>query len=143
MSSFAHDVLAIQNLIARFAQAVDDRDEAACRDCLADTVLVGSDAEGPVGVPARLYAHDGIARASDANWTHHKMFNAVIDLHPDGMAATGRLDVVVELSRFDHKGCRRCETIGSRCHIDFTRQDGDWRIARRVMRQRYIESRSG
>lgn len=139
----AMDELAIRKLVARLAQATDDRDEAAYRSCLDDTVTVGHAEEDASVVPAATYAHDAIRRAAATSWTHHKLFNPVIDIAPAGDRATASIDVVVEMSRPDSGGRQRRTTIGGRYRLGFVRTDGEWRIDRRAMRQRYVDGDPG
>jgi hypothetical protein len=59
----ALDELAIRKLLARLAQAADDRDEAAYTGCLARTVRADPSEEAN-SVPADAYARASMARLS-------------------------------------------------------------------------------
>src|SRR5207244_11986256 len=77
----ADDELEIMRLLARLAQAVDDRDANAYRDCLADEVVcLVSDAspnEVSRAVSREPYARRAIESVSAFDWTHHRLCNFV------------------------------------------------------------------
>jgi hypothetical protein len=64
------------------AQAVDDRDADAYRDCLADEVVgLVQDTDGNESwraEPSEGYARRAVASVSAFDWTHHRLCNFVI-----------------------------------------------------------------
>src|SRR5206468_10107150 len=82
MPTRAEDELEIMRLLARLAQAVDDRDADAYRDCLADEVvcLVSDASPNEVwrAVPREAYARRAVESVSAFDWTHHRLCNFVI-----------------------------------------------------------------
>src|ERR1700692_1602866 len=90
MHTRADDELEIMRLLARLAQAVDDRDAEAYRDCLADEVVcLASDTspnEGWRAGPGGAYARRAVESVSGFDWTHHRLCNFVIVI--DGERAT-------------------------------------------------------
>jgi hypothetical protein len=60
------DELAIRQLLARLAQAADDRDAASYRACPADRVRA-EPSEAAAPVPAEAYARASMSRLSHAN----------------------------------------------------------------------------
>src|SRR5258706_11947952 len=99
MPTRADDELEIMRLLARLAQAVDDRDADAYRDCFADEVVCmvpDTDAnEIWRAVPSEAYARQAVASVSAFEWTHHRLCNFVIVA--DGERAQGKVDVVVQM----------------------------------------------
>ena len=73
MPTRADDELEIMRLLARLAQAVDDRDADAYRDCLADEVvcLVSDASPNEVwrAVPRQAYARRAVESMSAFGWT--------------------------------------------------------------------------
>ncbi len=122
MLTRADDELEIMRLLARLAQAVDDRDIHAYRDCLADEVvcLVSDPSRNETwrAMPSDAYARQAVESVSAFDWTHHRLCNFVIVV--DGERATARL-----------------LTVGGRYDLEFTRMPAGWRITRRHMRTRY------
>jgi len=74
MLTSADDELEIMRLLARLAQAVDDRDADAYRDCLAEEVVClvsdGSPNEVWRAVPKEAYARRAVESVSAFDWTH-------------------------------------------------------------------------
>jgi hypothetical protein len=99
MPTRADDELEIMRLLARLAQAVDDRDADAYRDCLADEVvcLVSDTSPNEVWrpMPREAYARRAVESVSGFDWTHHRLCNFVIVI--DGERAHGKVDVVAQL----------------------------------------------
>src|SRR5258706_5508048 len=99
MPTRADDELEIMRLLARLAQAVDDRDADAYRDCLADEVvcLVSDTSSDEVcrAMPGEAYARRAVESVSGVDWTHHRLCNFVIVI--DGERAHGKGDVVAEM----------------------------------------------
>jgi ketosteroid isomerase-like protein len=141
MLTRADDELEIMRLLARLAQAVDDRDINAYRDCLADEVvcLVSDPSRNETWrrVPSDAYARQAVESVSAFDWTHHRLCNFVIVV--DGERAHGKVDIVAEM-----KGSTTADgdtptmlTVGGRYDLEFTKVATGWRIAKRNMRTRY------
>jgi ketosteroid isomerase-like protein len=137
----ADDELEIMRLLARLAQAVDDRDVDAYRDCLADEVVcmvpdTGAN-EAWRAVPSEAYARRSVESVSAFEWTHHRLCNFVIVA--DGERAEGKVDVVVQMQgpTTDGAGTPPVLTVGGRYDLEFTRFATDWRITKRHMKTRY------
>src|SRR5258706_1389824 len=79
MPTRADDELEIMRLLARLAQAVDDRDADAYRDCLADEVvcLVSDTFPNEVwrAVSTEAYARRAVESVSAFDWNHHRPCN--------------------------------------------------------------------
>lgn len=141
MLTLADDELEIMRLLARFAQAVDDRDTHAYRDCLADEVVClvsdPSASETWRAMPGDAYARQAVESVSAFEWTHHLFCNFVIFV--DGERAHGKVDVVAEMQTpaTDNGATARVLTVGGRCDLEFTRMPAGWRITKRHMRTRY------
>jgi len=129
------DELAILKLVARLAQAADDRDEEAYRACLASEVQGGPPGTHEAAIPANCYAKASIARVSQFAWTHHKLMNPIVEVDEDH--ATARIDVVVDRCGQDDAGRVHRATIGGRYDLGFIRSNGEWRIDRRRLSRRY------
>jgi len=136
MIDCAVEEVAILKLVARLAQASDDRDSNAYRACFADAIASGASDE-TVMVPADDYVRDAMARLERTEWTHHRLVNPVIDVEPGGASAAASIDVVVELCRTDEWGARFRGTLGGRYRLGFVRSRGVWRIDRRMLLRRY------
>jgi hypothetical protein len=133
------DELEILRLLATLAQAVDDRDEARYRACLADEVMRPAPSGGPdswLAVSSQDYARRSIEAVSEMNWTHHKLCNSVIDLRGD--QATAKADVVVDMEASGSEGRLEHLTIGGRYELEFTRLNQGWRISKRRLVRRYV-----
>ncbi|SIQ24669.1 nuclear transport factor 2 family protein [Bosea sp. TND4EK4] len=137
MEMALHD-LAIRQLLARLAQAADDRDEATYLACLAGTVRPAPSG-GAAPVPAETYMRAAMARLSRADWTQHKLVNPVIDIQPDRIRASARVDAVVDLALTDPDGKQHRLTIGGRYEIGLTQQGGTWLIDRRWLHRLYVD----
>ncbi|HEV7257927.1 MAG TPA: nuclear transport factor 2 family protein [Bosea sp. (in: a-proteobacteria)] len=132
------DELAIRKLLARLAQAADDRDAAGYRACLAETVRA-EPSEEAAPIPADDYVRASMARLSRAHWTQHRLANPVIDIQPDRQRARARVDLVVDLAVTDTEGEQHRLTLGGRYDIGLTRRSGTWLIDRRWLRQLYAD----
>ena len=133
------DELEILRLLATLAQAIDDRDEARYRACLADEVAGTSPSGDPnawLAVPSQEYAHRSIEAVSAMTWTHHKLCNPVVDLMGD--RATAKADVVVDMEASGSEGHPKHLTIGGRYELEFARVDQGWRISKRRLVRRYV-----
>ena len=133
------DELEILRLLARLAQAVDDRDEASYRACVADEVMEASPSGDPnswFAVSGQEYARRSIETVSDMKWTHHKLCNPIVDLMGD--RATAKADVVVDMEGTGREGRHEHLTIGGRYELEFARLDQGWRISKRHLVRRYV-----
>jgi len=141
MPTRADDELEIMRLLARLAQAVDDRDADAYGNCLADEVVCPvsntSPNEGWHAVPREAYARQAVESVSGLDWTHHRLCNFVIVI--DGERAHGKVDVVAQLQAptAGDGGAPPMLTVGGRYDLDFTKVATAWRITKRNMRTRY------
>ena len=141
MPTRADDELEIMRLLARLAQAVDDRDAEAYRDCLADEVVcLVSDTslnEAWRAVPREAYARRAVESVSGFDWTHHRLCNFVIVI--DGERAQGKVDVVAQMQArtADDGGAPSMVTVGGRYDLEFSKVATEWRITKRHMRTRY------
>jgi SnoaL-like domain len=114
MPTRADDELEIMRLLARLAQAVDDRADAY-RDCLADEVvrLVSDASPNEVwrAVPREPYARRAVESVSAFDWTHHRLCNFVIVVA--GERAHGKVDVVAQMQapRTDNGGAPPMLTV--------------------------------
>ena len=140
MPTRADDELEIMRLLARLAQAVDDRDADAYRDCLADEIvcLVSDASPNEVwpAVPRGAYARRAVDSASAFDWTHHRLCNFVIVVA--GEQAHGQVDVVAQMQAptTDNGGAPPL-TVGGRYDLEFGKVATEWRITNRQMRTRY------
>src|SRR5258708_12162045 len=86
MPTHADDELEIMRLLARLAQAVDDRDADAYRDCLADEVvcLVSDTSPNEVwrAVSREAYARRAVETVPAVHLTPHPLSNFLILLTP-------------------------------------------------------------
>jgi ketosteroid isomerase-like protein len=141
MPTRADDELEIMRLLARLAQAVDDRDADAYRDCLADEVvcLVPGSSPDEVwrAVPGEAYARQAVESVSGFDWTHHRLCNFVIVI--DGERAHGKVDVVAQMQvpKADDGGAPPRLTVGGRYDLEFGKVATEWRITKRHMKTRY------
>ena len=141
MPTRADDELEIMRLLARLAQAVDDRDANAYRDCLADEVvcLVSDASPNEVWrpVPREAYARRAVESVSAFDWTHHRLCNFVIVVA--GERAHGKVDVVAQMQSpgTDNGGAPPLLTVGGRYDLEFGKVATEWRITKRRMRTRY------
>jgi 3-phenylpropionate/cinnamic acid dioxygenase small subunit len=134
------DELEIMRLLAKLAQAGDDRDFNAYRECFADEVL-HHPRGAPSGTPPSVTSSDAYARAAiDANsvmdWTHHRLCNFVINV--EGDQARAKVDFVAEAQRSNDSGTPDHMVMGGRYDLTFARLPGGWRITARDAQQRYL-----
>jgi hypothetical protein len=132
------DELEILRLLATLAQAIDDRDEARYRACLADEVMgpAPGDPSRWLAVSSQEYARRSLEAVSEMEWTHHQLCNSIVDLM--GGRASARADVVVDMEALDREGRREHLTIGGRYEVEFARLDEGWRISKRRLVRRYV-----
>jgi hypothetical protein len=141
MPTRADDELEIMRLLARLAQAVDDRDADAYRDCLADEVVCLVPGPSPSEVwramPREAYARRAVESVAGFDWTHHRLCNFVIVI--DGERAHGKVDVVAQMQArtADDGGAPPMLTVGGRYDLEFGKVATEWRITKRDMRTRY------
>jgi 3-phenylpropionate/cinnamic acid dioxygenase small subunit len=141
MPTHANDELEIMRLLARLAQAVDDRDADAYRDCFADEVVCmvpDTDAKKIWrAVPSEAYARQAVASVSSFEWTHHGLCNFVIVA--DGERAQGKVDVVVQMQgpTTNEGGTPPMLLVGGRYDLEFRKLATGWRITKRHMKTRY------
>jgi hypothetical protein len=141
MPTRADDELEMMRLLARLAQAVDDRDATAYRDCLADEVLCLVSGAVPNAVwralPGEVYARRAVESVSGFEWTHHRLCNFVIVI--DGERAHGKVDVVAQMQApaAVDGGAPPMLTVGGRYDLEFSRVATEWRVTKRHMRTRY------
>jgi len=135
------DELNIMRLLSRLAQAVDDRDTDAYRDCLADEVVCLAPDPAPNEtwrtLPREAYARQAIESVSAFDWTHHQLCNFVIVI--DGERAYGKVDVVVQMQAptTDDGVTAPVLTVGGRYDLEFAKLESKWQITKRQMRTRY------
>lgn len=142
MTAPASDELAILRLLARLAQASDDRDERAYRACLADRVQADADGSGSP-VAASDYASAAITRVSGATWTHHQLSNPIVEIGADGDRASVLVDVVVTIAFTGEDDTQRRGAIGGRYDVGLVRSSSGWRVCRRILHQRYLDGAFG
>lgn len=133
------DELEILRLLATLAQAVDDRDEARYRACLADEVTGPAPAGDPSPwrtVSRQDYARGSIEAVSHMKWTHHKLCNPIVEVTGDHASATA--DVVVDMEAPAGEGRGEHLTIGGRYELELARVHGEWRIRKRRLVRRYV-----
>jgi hypothetical protein len=141
MPTRVDDELEIMRLLARLAQAVDDRDADAYRDCLADEVgcLVAGPSPNEVwrAMPREAYARQAVESVAAFDWTHHRLCNFVIAI--DGERAHGKVDVVAQMQAppANDGGAPPMLTVGGRYDLEFSKVATEWRITKRHMRTRY------
>jgi hypothetical protein len=133
------DELEILRLLSRLAQAIDDRDEARYRACLADDVMGASPSGDPnawLAMSSHAYARDSMEAVSAMVWTHHKLCNPIVDLMGD--RALAKADVVVDMEAPGSEGRPEHLTIGGRYELEFARLEQGWRISKRRLVRRYV-----
>src|SRR3954447_22988431 len=132
MPASADDELEIMRLLARLAQAVDDRDANAYRDCLADEVvcLVSDASPNEVWrpVPREAYARRAVESGSAFDWTHHRLSNFVIVVRGD--RARGKVAVLAQMRAPgpDNGGTPPLLPVGGRYDLEFGKVATEWRI---------------
>lgn len=123
------DAEQIRKLIARYAQAIDDArydDLASLFAEDAEWVTPEGSVRGPQGVRDFMSAYRRRGAASDTK-TKHLATNSVIDI--DGDTATALSDFIVVRSGPADGGT---VVRAGRYEDAFTKQDGEWRFAKRV-----------
>jgi ketosteroid isomerase-like protein len=140
MPTRADDELEIMRLLARLALAVEDRDAAAYRDCLADEVVCmvqDADAnESWHAEPSEAYARRAVASVSGFDWTHHGLCNFVIVVNGERAQATADVVAQMQAPKTD-TGDAPIITVGGRYDLEFRKLATGWRITKRHMKTRY------
>ncbi|MFB7911589.1 nuclear transport factor 2 family protein [Kitasatospora sp. NPDC056076] len=123
---------AVENLIARYAELVDDGDFAGLGELLADAVFTGS------GEPLRGRAEiermfrETVIRYEDGTpRTQHVTTNLAVDVDPAAGTATARSYVTVLQAL---PGLPLQPIAAGRYHDRFEHRDGAWRFAARRVR---------
>ncbi|WP_432046406.1 nuclear transport factor 2 family protein [Streptomyces asiaticus] len=123
---------AIENLIARYAELVDDGDFAGLGMLLADATFTGS-GEPVSGREAieEMFKETLIVYADGTPRTHHVTTNVAIEVDEQANAAVSRSYVTV----FQALPDLPLQPIAAgRYHDRFERRDGQWRFAERRVR---------
>ena len=127
MPASIEDRLALQELAARYARAVDRRDYAAFTALFtADGVLCGP------GYSMRAHAEieRGIRLIEQYESTQHCVHQQLVDVRGD--AATGETYCVAR-HVYTREGEKRKLDMGVRYQDEYRRERGEWRIARREL----------
>ncbi|MFI1330510.1 nuclear transport factor 2 family protein [Streptomyces sp. NPDC020845] len=122
---------AIENLIARYAELVDDGDFAGLGNLLADATFTGS-GEPVSGRDAieKMFQDTLIVYADGTPRTQHVTTNVAIEVDEQANTAVSRSYVTVMQALPD---LPLQPIAGGRYHDRFERRDGQWRfVARRV-----------
>ncbi|MFD8594432.1 nuclear transport factor 2 family protein [Kitasatospora sp. NPDC059646] len=127
---------AIGNLIARYAELVDDGDFAGLGELLADAVFVGGG--GPVRGRAgieRMFRGLLIVHDDGTPRTHHVTSNLAVEVDERAGTATARSYVTVFQALPD---LPLQAVAAGRYHDRFARRDGRWRFTERRVRIRLV-----
>ena len=127
MPASIEDRLALQELAARYARAVDRRDYAAFTALFtADGVLCGP------GYSMRAHAEieRGIRLIEQYESTQHCVHQQLVDVRGD--AANGETYCVAR-HVYTREGEKRKLDMGVRYQDEYRRERGEWRIARREL----------
>ena len=127
------DRLALQDLLARYAAAVDDRDRETYRDCFtADVEVVGFGAGPMHGREAWLdYVWDALQRYST---TQHLLGQQLASVDGDRASARTEVQALHVLADGDAKF-----TLWATYLSEMTRTDEGWKIARHELLVRATE----
>ncbi|MER7765470.1 nuclear transport factor 2 family protein [Kitasatospora sp. NPDC096140] len=123
---------AVENLIARYAELVDDGDFAGLGALLADAAFTGSGApvRGSEAIE-RLFRDTLIVYADGTPRTHHVTTNTAVEVDEPAGTAVARSYVTVLQALPDFP----LQTIAAgRYHDRFERRDGRWRFTERRVR---------
>ncbi|MFD9793471.1 nuclear transport factor 2 family protein [Streptomyces sp. NPDC059070] len=123
---------AVENLIGRYAELVDDGDFAGLGDLLADATFTGSGApvRGRAAI-AEMFQDTVILYADGTPRTQHVTTNIVIDVDEQAGTAVSRSYVTVLQAL---PGLPLQPIAGGRYHDRFERRDGEWRFTERRVR---------
>jgi uncharacterized protein (TIGR02246 family) len=127
MPASIEDRLALQELAARYARAVDRRDYAAFSALFtSDGVLCGPG----YSLTARGEIEQGIRLIEQYETTQHCVHNQLVDVRGD--SATGETYCVAR-HVYTRDGVKRKLDMGVRYQDAYRRERGAWRIARREL----------
>jgi uncharacterized protein (TIGR02246 family) len=127
MPASLEDRLALQELSARYARAVDRRDYAAFSALFtADGVLCGPG----YAMKAHREIDQGIRLIEQYESTQHCVHNQLVDVRGD--AASGETYCVAR-HVYEKNGVKRKLDMGVRYQDEYRRERGAWRIARREL----------
>ncbi|MBC2874165.1 MULTISPECIES: nuclear transport factor 2 family protein [Streptomyces] len=123
---------AVENLIARYAELVDDGDFAGLGHLLADAVFLGS-GEPVSGREAieRMFRDTVIVHADGTPRTQHAVTNIAVEVDERAGTAVARSYVTVLQAP---PGLPLRPIAAGRYHDRFERHDGRWRFAERRVR---------
>lgn len=127
MPASVEDRLALQDLAARYARAVDRREYATFAALFtADGVLCGPG----YAMTGRVEIERGIALIERYEATQHCVHNQLVDVGGD--SATGETYCVAR-HVYARGGAKRKLDMGVRYQDEYRRERGEWRIARREL----------
>jgi 3-phenylpropionate/cinnamic acid dioxygenase small subunit len=132
---------AIENLIATYAELVDNGDFAGLGALLADAIFTGSGAPvSGAGVIEQMFRDLLIVYDDGTPRTKHVTTNVIIDADESAGTATARSYVTVFQAR---PGLALQAIMSGRYHDRFQRRDGHWRFAERQVRIDLVGDLSG
>lgn len=132
---------AIENLIATYAELVDNGDFAGLGALLADAIFTGSGAPvSGAGVIEQMFRDLLIVYDDGTPRTKHVTTNVIIDADEGAGTATARSYVTVFQAR---PGLALQAIMSGRYHDRFQRRDGHWRFAERQVRIDLVGDLSG
>ncbi|MEU5847821.1 nuclear transport factor 2 family protein [Saccharopolyspora shandongensis] len=127
---------AIENLIARYAELVDDGDFAGLGSLLADATFMGGRAEVSGSEAIEKMLQDTVIVYADGTpRTQHVVSNVAIELDEQAGTAVARSYVTVLQALPD---LPLQPIAAGRYHDRFERCDGRWRFAERRVRIRFV-----
>lgn len=131
------DARTVEQLLYRYAEAIDDGDFAGVADLLADAELHdGSGARIAAGRDEVLALYEGTTRrhGDGTPRTQHVITNVIVEAdpdhpdHPDRLAVRARFTVLQQTADLALQ-----PVIAGRYDDRFARRDGTWRFVARVM----------
>lgn len=127
---------AVENLIARYAELVDDGDFAGVGELLADATFVGSGepVRGPEAIE-RMFREALIVYPDGTPRTHHVTSNVAIEVDEQAGTADARSYVTV-LQALPELPLQAI--AAGRYRDRFERRDGRWRFVERHVRMRLV-----
>jgi len=131
------DARTVEQLLYRYAEAIDDGDFAGVADLLADAVLHdGSGARIAAGRDEVLALYEATTRrhADGTPRTQHVITNVIVEADPDHPADPDRLAVRARFTVLQQTDDLALQpVIAGRYDDRFARRDGTWRFVDRVM----------